>query len=79
MIEQGQFIQEDKPVYYIYELTMNGRVQTGIVACASVDDYQKQVIKKHENIVLVLSGHISSENIIVTKTEGENGNKEILS
>lgn len=49
MIEQGQFIQEDKPVYYIYELTMNGRVQTGIVACASVDDYQKQVIKKHEN------------------------------
>lgn len=49
MIEQGQFVQEDKPVYYIYELTMNGRVQTGIVACASVDDYQNQVIKKHEN------------------------------
>lgn len=49
MIEQGQFVQEDKSVYYIYELTMNGRVQTGIVACASVDDYQNQVIKKHEN------------------------------
>lgn len=49
MIEQGQFVQEDKPVYYIYELTMNGRIQTGIVACASVDDYQNQVIKKHEN------------------------------
>lgn len=49
MIEKGQFVQEDKPVYYIYELTMNGRVQTGIVACASVDDYQNQVIKKHEN------------------------------
>lgn len=48
-IREGTFIQEDKPVYYIYELTMDGRVQTGIVACASVDDYQHQVIKKHEN------------------------------
>lgn len=49
MIDKGQFVQEEKPVYYIYELTMNGRVQTGIVACASVDDYLNQVIKKHEN------------------------------
>ena len=45
MIRNGTFVQEDKPVYYIYELTMDGRVQTGIVACASVDDYQDQVIK----------------------------------
>lgn len=49
MIRKGEFVQEDKPVYYIYELTMDGRVQTGIVACASVDDYQDQVIRKHEN------------------------------
>lgn len=48
-IEKGYFIQEEQEVYYIYELTMNGRVQTGIVACASVDDYINQVIKKHEN------------------------------
>jgi len=48
-INNGMFVQEDKPVYYIYELTMEGRVQTGIVACASIDDYQNQVIKKHEN------------------------------
>lgn len=48
-IDDGTFVQEDKPIYYIYELTMNGRVQTGIVACASVDDYQNQVIKKHES------------------------------
>ena len=41
-IREGTFVQEDKPVYYIYELTMDGRVQTGIVACASVDDYQHQ-------------------------------------
>ena len=37
------------PCYYLYELTMNGRSQTGIVACASVDDYLENRIKKHEN------------------------------
>lgn len=49
MIANGQYVQEENAIYYIYELTMNGRVQTGIVACASVDDYQNQIIKKHEN------------------------------
>ncbi len=48
-IAAGDFIREDKPCYYIYELTMDGRVQTGIVACASIDDYVNEVIKKHEN------------------------------
>lgn len=48
-INRGDFIREDAPCYYIYELTMDGRVQTGIVACASIDDYENQVIKKHEN------------------------------
>lgn len=48
-IENGDFMRDDKPCYYLYELTMNGRVQTGIVACASIDDYTNNVIKKHEN------------------------------
>ena len=48
-IAEGRFIQEDKPCYYLYEQTMNGRSQTGIVACASIDDYCNNVIKKHEN------------------------------
>ena len=48
-IEEGYFVQEESPVYYIYELIMDGRSQTGITACASVDDYLGQVIKKHEN------------------------------
>lgn len=48
-IQRGDFITEDKPCYYIYEQTMNGRTQTGIVACASIDDYLNNVIKKHEN------------------------------
>ena len=47
--EDGTFIKEDKNCYYIYELTMNGRTQTGITACASIDDYVNEVIKKHEN------------------------------
>lgn len=49
MIAHGELIQEASPCYYIYELTMNGRTQTGIAACAGVDDYENQTIKKHEN------------------------------
>lgn len=49
MVESGDFIQDDTACYYLYELTMNGRSQTGIVACASVDDYLENRIKKHEN------------------------------
>ena len=48
-IREGRFVQEDKPCYYLYEQVMDGRSQTGIVACASIDDYQNNVIKKHEN------------------------------
>jgi uncharacterized protein (DUF1015 family) len=39
---------ENKPCYYIYELTMNGRKQTGLVCGSSVDDYENGLIKKHE-------------------------------
>lgn len=49
MVENGDFVQDDKPCYYLYELTMSGRSQTGIVACASIDDYLNGMIKKHEN------------------------------
>ena len=49
MVENGDFIQDKKRCYYVYELTMNGRVQTGITAVSSIDDYQNEVIKKHEN------------------------------
>lgn len=48
-IAEGRFVKEESPCYYLYELTMDGRSQTGIVACASIDDYLNQVIKKHEN------------------------------
>ena len=48
MIEDGQFIQDEKPCLYIYRQIMNGRAQTGLVFCASIDDYLNNVIKKHE-------------------------------
>lgn len=49
MIRDGYFLQDEKPAYYVYELVMNGRSQIGIGACASVDDYENQIIKRHEN------------------------------
>lgn len=49
MIANGEYIKDNQDIYYIYELTMDGRKQTGIVACASIDDYESGVIKKHEN------------------------------
>jgi len=42
------FIQDDEPLFYVYRLTMDGRPQTGLVCCASIDDYESGVIKKHE-------------------------------
>ena len=49
MILEGQFVEESKPCYFLYRQTMDGRSQTGIVGCASVDDYCNGIIKKHEN------------------------------
>ena len=48
-IEEGRFIKQDKPMFYIYQEIMNDRPQTGIVGCASVADYENNIIKKHEN------------------------------
>ena len=47
-LNKGILFQEQKECYYIYELVMDGRSQTGLVCCSSVDDYEKDVIKKHE-------------------------------
>jgi len=47
-ISRGVLIREEKPCYYIYELVMNGRTQTGLVAVSSIDDYENDIIKKHE-------------------------------
>ncbi|MHA4812631.1 DUF1015 domain-containing protein [Flavitalea flava] len=47
-IKKGILLQEEKPCYYIYRLIMNGRSQTGLVCGSSVDDYENDIIKKHE-------------------------------
>jgi uncharacterized protein (DUF1015 family) len=41
-------VQDSEPCYYIYELVMNGRSQTGLICGSSLDDYFNGVIKKHE-------------------------------
>jgi uncharacterized protein (DUF1015 family) len=47
-IQQEVLFREEKPCYYIYELVMNERHQTGLVCGSSVNDYENDVIKKHE-------------------------------
>ncbi|MEO8961713.1 MAG: DUF1015 family protein [Ginsengibacter sp.] len=47
-INRSILFQESKPCYYIYQLSMDERTQTGLVCCSSVDDYEDGLIKKHE-------------------------------
>ena len=47
-IHDSILFHEQKPCYYIYQLTMNGKDQTGLVCISSVEDYFNDVIKKHE-------------------------------
>jgi uncharacterized protein (DUF1015 family) len=46
--KNGWLVQDETPHFYIYAQTMKGRIQYGIVGCASVDDYLNGIIKKHE-------------------------------
>lgn len=41
-------IRDDEPMLYIYKQVMDGRSQTGIVGCVSIDEYLDDTIKKHE-------------------------------
>lgn len=47
-LQKQWLIQEGAPALYLYELTMNGRAQTGLVTCTSIEDYTTGKIKKHE-------------------------------
>lgn len=49
MLDEGKFCEEQKDCYYVYEIGTKEHTQTGIVACASIEDYLNQVIKRHEN------------------------------
>jgi glutamate dehydrogenase (NADP+) len=50
--DDGILVQDDKPMIYIYRQIMDGREQTGFVGVASVDDYENNIIKKHELTLL---------------------------
>ena len=47
-IKRDVLFRESKDCYYIYQLIMHGRAQTGLVCVSSVDDYENGIIKKHE-------------------------------
>lgn len=44
----GLFKEDDSPSYYIYRITLAGETYTGLISCVSVDEYKKNIIKKHE-------------------------------
>ena len=48
LLENGTFQQEDETHVYVYQLIRNGRTHTGIFGCVSVEDYDNEVILKHE-------------------------------
>lgn len=48
LIDDGHLVEDPEPYLYLYAQTMDGRTQYGLVGCASVDDYNNDVIKKHE-------------------------------
>ncbi|HVB04344.1 MAG TPA: DUF1015 family protein [Chitinophagaceae bacterium] len=47
-IRERILLMDDSPCFYIYALTMNGKVQTGLIGLSSLDDYDRGSIKKHE-------------------------------
>ena len=47
-IDKGIFFTENKPALYVYRLISNGHIQTGIVGCCSLDEYENGLIRKHE-------------------------------
>ena len=48
-IRRGVLVQEERDCFYVYRQRMDAIIQTGLVVCTSVDDYQSGVIKKHEH------------------------------
>jgi uncharacterized protein (DUF1015 family) len=83
---KGFLFQETNPCYYIYQLTMNGKSQTGLVCVSSVDDYENDIIKKHEltrpdkeldRITHMKTIGAQTGNVFLTYKTNERLNKEI--
>jgi uncharacterized protein (DUF1015 family) len=46
--QQAPLVSDDAPSVYLYRLRMGDHVQTGVAACFSLDEYDRDVIRKHE-------------------------------
>lgn len=84
--KQGILFKEEKPCYYIYQLIMNGRSQTGLVCVSSIDDYERDIIRKHEltrpdkeldRIMHMKTIGAQTGNVFLTYKTTERLNKEI--
>ncbi|HPM76491.1 MAG TPA: DUF1015 family protein [bacterium] len=49
LIDEGYLVRDDRPCYYVYQQRMGQHTQVGIVAAMSVDEYERDLIKKHEH------------------------------
>jgi uncharacterized protein (DUF1015 family) len=49
LVDDGVLVREENPALYLYRQRMGDHVQTGLVAGASVDEYEADLIKKHEH------------------------------
>jgi len=48
LMRDGVLVHDARPAFYLYQLTMHGRSQLGVVGCVHIDDYAADVIRKHE-------------------------------
>ena len=48
LMAEGVLVQDQRPMLYVYQQEWRGAVQTGLVACVAVDDYDEDLVKKHE-------------------------------
>src|SRR5437879_88666 len=48
LVDTGALVRDPEPALYVYRLVGGSRAQTGVVACLDIQDYERDVIKKHE-------------------------------
>jgi len=84
MMSKGLLQQEHKPSLYVYRLIMDGRSQTGLFTCVSVDDYDNNIILKHEltrpdkeddRTRHILTQHAHAEPVMLTYRGNDSINK----
>ena len=48
LLSHGDLVREDQPKLYLYRQVLNDHCQIGLVCCCHVDDYNNDIIKRHE-------------------------------